>query len=299
MALQQSGRTIDLALVARLQDHTLAGARRLTLGALMHRPLRPHPPFIELALLMCLVLSLAGCLADERDTQSTPPAPATRTAMPTGQPTGAATGSAALTPTPGQRVKNTPGDFDFYVMSLSWSPDYCAGSRADDPQQCGVGKMLGFVLHGLWPQYNRGYPADCSNVNLPKDAQLKFPNLYPSSKLYTHEWDKHGTCSGLTPVEYMTLAKTLKESIAIPPAYSQPAKAFRTTADDLKAAFAEANSAIRDEALAVQCSGSGRFLKELYVCFSRAGQPIACSTELQNDETKSCGKADFLVRNVK
>ena len=207
--------------------------------------------------------------------------------------------SSAPTPTSGKRVKNTPGDFDFYVMSLSWSPDYCAGSNVNDPQQCGLGKKLAFVLHGLWPQYNRGYPADCSIVKLPKDAQQKFPNLYPSPKLYTHEWNKHGTCSGLTPAEYLTLSKTLKDSIAIPAAYRSPAKAFRTTVDELKAAFVSTNSTVSEDALAVQCSGSGRYLQELRVCFSRDGQPIACSREVQNDAAKSCGRADFLVRNVK
>jgi ribonuclease T2 len=136
-------------------------------------------------------------------------------------------------------------------------------------------------------------------VKLPRNAQQKFPNLYPSPQLYTHEWDKHGTCSGLKPAEYLTLSKALKDSIAIPQAYRRPAKASRTTADDLKAAFAAANSTLNDDALAVQCSGSGRFLKELYVCFSRDGQPAACSTEIQNDAAKSCGRADFLVRNVR
>ena len=97
----------------------------------------------------------------------------------------------------------------------------------------------------------------------------------------------------------MTLAKTLKESIVIPTDYRQPAKAFRTTAADLKSAFVDANSTLSEDALAVQCSGSGRFLKELYVCFSRARQPVACSAELQKDEASSCRNADFLVRNVK
>lgn len=199
--------------------------------------------------------------------------------------------------TPAKRVKNTPGDFDFYVLALSWSPDFCASN--DDPQQCSVGKQLSFVLHGLWPQYTRGYPADCSTEKLPRDAPQQFPNIYPSPKLYTHEWNKHGTCSGLKPLDYLALSKSLKESIAIPQTYRTPAQAFRTTTADLKAAFVKANSALREDALVVQCSGAGRFLKELYVCFSREEQPIACSAELQNDEAKSCGQADFLVRNVK
>jgi len=253
----------------------------------MHRSLRSRLTFLTLVLL--IALGLAGCqTAGLQDTAATAATIAALTKAPT---------RAAVTPTPGKRVKNTPSDFDFYVMSLSWSPDFCAGN--DDPQQCSVGKKLGFVLHGLWPQYNRGYPADCSNVKLPKDTMTKFPNLYPSTNLYTHEWDKHGTCSGLSPTDYLTLAKTLKGSIMIPADYGSPTQAFRTTVADLKAAFIAANSTLSEEALAVQCSGSGRFLQELRVCFSRDGQPTACSQEVQNDAAKSCGNANFLVRNVK
>ncbi len=269
-------------------------------------------------LLMLLALGLAGCEpSDVRDIENTlsdsatlvaalPEAqptksarPSATVAAPTKKPTRTATKSAAPSATPSKRIKNTPGDFDFYVLTLSWSPDYCAASNVDDPQQCSLGKKLGFVLHGLWPQYNRGYPADCSNVPLPKDAQQKFPNLYPSPALYTHEWDKHGTCSGLTSEEYLALEKTLKDSITIPQAYRSPAKAFRTTTDQLKTDFVSANSAVKADALAVQCSGSGRYLKELYVCFSREGQPAACSQEIQNDAAHSCQQAGFLVRNVK
>ncbi len=145
-----------------------------------------------------LALGVAGCSpADVRDlknaasdsatmaaivneTQPTKNAQPAAAAKPTKKPTSSTTKSVAPTPTKGKRIQNTPGDFDFYVLSLSWSPDYCAGSNVNDPQQCSIGKKLGFVLHGLWPQYNRGYPADCSTVPLPKDAQQKFPNLFPS-----------------------------------------------------------------------------------------------------------------------
>jgi len=250
-----------------------------------------RPTFLMFVLLTGL--GLAGCQTTSvQDTKSAPPLASATIAAPTKAPT-----RAAATPASGKRVKNTPGDFDFYVMSLSWSPDYCADN--DDPQQCSVGRKLGFVLHGLWPQYNRGYPTDCSMEPLPKGAQQQFPNLYPSSKLYTHEWDKHGTCSGLTPDEYLILEKTLKDSIAVPAPYRSPVKAFRTTTDQLKADFVSVNSVWSEDALALQCSGSGRFLKELYVCFSRDGQPTACSKEIQNDAANSCQEADFLVRNVK
>jgi ribonuclease T2 len=253
-----------------------------------------------LLLLLLFVLGLAACGPSIMSaSDSAKLATSIAQQLPAVKPATAPAKNSDATTTPGKRVKNTPGDFDFYVLSLSWSPDFCAGSNVNDPQQCSVGKKLGFVLHGLWPQYNRGYPANCSNVKLPKDMQAKFSKLYPSSNLFTHEWGKHGTCSGLKPLDYLALSKSLKESIVIPAAYRQPVKSFRATSDDLKTAFVKANSTLSKDALAVQCSGSGRFLQELRVCFSREGEPVACSQELQQAETKSCDRADFLVRNVK
>lgn len=196
-------------------------------------------------------------------------------------------------------VENQPADFDFYVLALSWSPDYCATSGADDAQQCSMGKKLGFVLHGLWPQYDKGYPIDCTTFKLPASVKAKFPGLYPSTALYDHEWEKHGTCSGLEPEQYLALSKELKESVTIPSRYKAPEKTIRVTVKQLKQDFVSANSDLSESGLAAYCSGDGRFLKELYVCFSTGGEPIKCSTEIHTRASKSCQNPDFLVRNVR
>ncbi len=206
---------------------------------------------------------------------------------------------AAETPPADEQVGGPTGDFDFYVLSLSWSPDYCATSGGDDPQQCSVGKKLGFVLHGLWPQYDKGYPSNCSTQKLPQAVEAEFPGLYPSQKLYDHEWEKHGTCSGLAPEQYLSLSKRLKESVAVPAPYRAPEKPLRVTTAQLKNEFAAANPGMDESSLAVYCSGSGRFLQEMYVCFSRAGQPTPCSAEIHSQAARSCRNPDLLVRNVK
>jgi ribonuclease T2 len=197
-------------------------------------------------------------------------------------------------PTSGQ-----PGQFDFYVLALSWSPDYCATDGADDAQQCSIGRRLGFVLHGLWPQYNRGYPSNCATSKMPADVKAKFSALYPNTKLYDHEWEKHGTCTGLTPEQYLAMSKHLKDSVIIPDSYRAPEQPFRVTATRLKQDFSAVNSALGESALATYCSGSGRFLQELFVCFSHDGKPLACSSEIQSRASRSCGNSDFLVRNVR
>ena len=204
--------------------------------------------------------------------------------------------TATETPPP---ADDQAGQFDFYVLALSWSPDYCATSGGNDAQQCSIGKKLGFVLHGLWPQYDKGYPSNCSTQKLPKDVKAEFPALYPSQQLYDHEWEKHGTCSGLTPEQYLALSKSMKDSVAIPDRYRAPQQPVRVTTTQLKGEFVAANPGFGKSSLAVYCSGSGRFLKELHICFSPDRKPIPCSGEIHSQASRSCQNPDLLVRNVK
>lgn len=190
-------------------------------------------------------------------------------------------------------------EFDYFVLALSWSPDYCASNGENDPQQCSVGRKLGFVLHGLWPQYQKGYPSDCSSEKLPADLKTQFAGLYPNDKLFDHEWEKHGTCTGLEPEAYLELSRQLKAGVRLPEAFRAPESAFRTTRAEIKAGFVAANPGFAPETVEVSCSGSGRYLKEIYVCFARDGQPLACSAEMQKTAQKSCQAADFIVRNTR
>ena len=221
-------------------------------------------------------------------------------APPTGMPpteTSPATAEPAVSGIPAALYP--PGDFDFLVMTLSWSPDYCATSGQNDAQQCSIGRRLAFVLHGLWPQYEDGWPQYCSNEELPYGIEEDYAGLFPSDKLFDHEWEKHGTCSGLSPEGYMDLSTLIKASVAIPPAYQSPEEPFRTTAEDLQHAFAQANPDFDPDTVAVRCSSSGRYLKELFVCFEKDGEPRPCSEEILKNAARSCGQDDFLVRNIR
>ena len=155
--------------------------------------------------LVCIfvVIGLTACLPDDTlDLVLGTPVSATD-AVPAKTATKDKVTKVAATRTPkAAPTQARSADFDFYVLSLSWSPDYCATTDNADPQQCSVGKRLGFVLHGLWPQYINGYPSDCATTRLPDKTLAQFPNLFPSTSLAIHEWRKHGTCSGLTPEGY-------------------------------------------------------------------------------------------------
>jgi ribonuclease T2 len=187
---------------------------------------------------------------------------------------GAALLGLALMASPGPAAAqggDRPGEFDFYVLSLSWSPTYCAttGERRGDERQCGAGKAHGFVVHGLWPQYERGFPSDCRVTGrTPTRAQVDaMLDLMPSPGLVRHEWRKHGTCTGLDPQSYFALARKAARSVAIPEAFQSARDDRSTSPADVERAFIAVNPRLRPSMIAVGCSG--RMLSEVRICMTK------------------------------
>jgi ribonuclease T2 len=165
----------------------------------------------------------------------------------------------------------TRGDavgFDFYVLSLSWSPSYCAaeGGRAD-PLECR--QPLGFVTHGLWPQYERGYPQYCaSNARPPSTSAIAvLGDIMPSRGLIRHEWAKHGVCTGLSGNAYLALIRQAREKIVIPDAYVHPNTTTGVSPRAVEAAFASANPGLSLRGIAISCDGTR--LREVRICLTR------------------------------
>ncbi len=196
------------------------------------------------------------------------------------------------------RNQPQPGLFDYYAVAHSWSPAYCATAR-NDPDQCDSGRQLGFVLHGLWPQYERGYPQNCSTERLPDQARAQYAPLFPSAKLVTHEWDKHGTCSGLDPAAYFALSGKLKDKLVIPAQFVRPQQPVRTTYNDMVKAFRKANPDMPVNSVLPFCGGGGRFLREVHACYTRHGEPRACSGGQVKRSFGSCRMNEFLVQSVR
>lgn len=117
---------------------------------------------------------------------------------------------------PRPRGASRPDDFDFYVLSLSWSPGFCETSGAEKHRsQCNEGSGLGFVMHGLWPQYESGFPSDCGPAGRsPSRIALEdAKGVYPDLNLARYEWRKHGTCSGrVRPITSPTRAARERRS---------------------------------------------------------------------------------------
>lgn len=164
--------------------------------------------------------------------------------------------------------RDQPGRFDFYVLALSWSPTYCAETKSK-AQQCSGGKSHGFVVHGLWPQYVRGYPDFCAaRAPYVPDATVDGVfDIMPSKGLILHEWRKHGTCTGLSPEAYFDLVRKARARIAIPEVFAAPTRAFSMTSAEIEDAFRGANPGLGADMVAVDCGG-GRF-REVRVCLTK------------------------------
>jgi ribonuclease T2 len=172
-----------------------------------------------------------------------------------------------------------PGQFDYYVLSLSWSPQYCATSRHDDGEQCA--RPYAFVVHGLWPQNQRGYPQDCpGNGRVSEDTITQMLPLMPSRGLVIHEWRTHGACSGLDADAYFGLISRAYRGVRIPADYREPDHYLSVAPEKLKSDFVAANAALRNEDLAVECSG--HYLREVRVCLSKDLAPRACGSDVDD-----------------
>ena len=166
-----------------------------------------------------------------------------------------------------------PGKFDYYVLTLSWSPTYCL-THPQDRTQCS-GKGYGFVLHGLWPQFDAGnWPEFCSTAPLPPAAEQLGSTLFPSRKLMEHEWQRHGTCSGLDAVSYFRTADKALASVHVPTDFEAPGQGLSLTGAQIAAAFRKANPSIPADGLTVAC-GRGE-LSEVRVCLTRDLAPRSC-----------------------
>ena len=162
------------------------------------------------------------------------------------------------------------GDFDFYVLALTWSPGFCEleGERKRR-EQCEPGQNLGFTVHGLWPQFERGYPTECGpSGRTPSRAALEEARgVFPDEGLARHEWRRHGTCSGRGPSEYFRDVRRAREHVRIPERFQSMPRDASMTPIEIERAFAEANPGLRPDMMAVACRRG--VLQEVRICMDK------------------------------
>lgn len=182
---------------------------------------------------------------------------------------------ASLQPRSGRRrrgrasaVSAQPGDFDFYLLTLSWSPQFCA-SHPSSPE-CAA--HPGFVVHGLWPQNNDGtYPENCSNAPGPANPGSD-TDILPTVSLVQHEWQTHGTCSGLAADAYFNTVRQAFHEIVIPPSLRNVQAPQTVAPQIILQQFASANPSFPANAFVLSCGNNALTAVEVCLTKSLAGE---------------------------
>ncbi len=190
-------------------------------------------------------------------------------------------------PAPAQdRGPGKAGVFDYYLLALSWSPTWCAltGDDRGDPQ-CDAGRGFTFTVHGLWPQYDRGYPSDCFTPEPdPSRRQTEaMADIMGGAGLAFYEWKKHGRCSGLSAQAYFDTLRQAHAAITIPPVFRQVRQDLTLDAQVIEDAFLEVNPGLTDRMMTVTCK-QGR-IQELRLCLTRDLQSRDCAPDVARDCT--------------
>jgi ribonuclease T2 len=172
------------------------------------------------------------------------------------------------------RRQNAPGEFDYYVLSLSWSPSFCEAAsergRGGRSQQAQCGERpFSFVVHGLWPQYEHGFPEYCQRPSprLDRNIMSSMLDMMPAPGLIFNEWDKHGTCSGLGARAYFETIRKARAAVKIPADYLQLTDPKTVAPAEIEDAFIKANPGLDNAAIAVTCDSTR--LSEVRICLSK------------------------------
>ena len=196
------------------------------------------------------------------------------------------------------RRQNAPGEFDFYVLALSWSPSFCeaAAERGNSRRsQVQCKRPYSYVVHGLWPQYERGFPEYCQRPSprLDRNIMTSMLDLMPAPGLIFNEWDKHGTCSGLGARAYFESIRKARAAVKIPEEFLQLSEQKTIAPGDLEEAFIKINPGLSSSAISVTCSS--RRLSEVRVCLSKDMQFRAC----EEIDRRACRRDEVVMPPVR
>lgn len=189
-----------------------------------------------------------------------------------------------------------PGAFDYYVLSLSWSPGWCAleGDARGSPQ-CGDDADFGWVLHGLWPQYRHGWPEQCQSAERPPSRAMTdgMADIMGTSGLAWYQWKKHGSCSGLSAPDYFALARRAYEGVNRPAVFRKLRDPVRLPARVIEEAFLRANPGWTADMLSITCR-DGR-IQEARLCLTKDLRPRPCG----RDAARDCTLQDALLDPIR
>ncbi len=198
-----------------------------------------------------------------------------------------------LTALPALAEGEKAGEFDYYVLSLSWSPNWCQlEGNARQSEQCE--EDHGWILHGLWPQFHRGYPSYCRTIERAPSRGMTadMADIMGTSGLAWHQWKKHGTCTGLSATDYYALSREAYGRITRPAVFRKLDQSVKLPARVVEQAFLKDNPQIEPDGLTVTCRDG--HIQEARICLSRDLAPVPCGQDVVRD----CTLTDALFHPV-
>ena len=178
------------------------------------------------------------------------------------------------------------GVFDYYVMALSWSPNWCE-IEGDDrgAPECDGSRDLGWTLHGFWPQFERGWPQDCISPYPAPSRRMtgEMADIMGASGLAWYQWNKHGACAGLPAGEYFDLARAAYDSVTYPDVLERLREAVRLPASLIEEAFLAENPQLSADGLTVTCRSN--MIQEVRICLTKDLEPRRCGADVIRDCT--------------
>ncbi|MEL6516614.1 MAG: ribonuclease T2 [Pseudomonadota bacterium] len=178
------------------------------------------------------------------------------------------------------------GEFDYYVLALSWSPTWCKlEGEARGSEQCDTDRDLGWILHGLWPQFHQGWPSYCvtGERNPSRGDTAAMADIMGTSGLAWHQWNKHGRCSGLSADDYYALSREAYGQVVRPDVFRRLDAPVKLPASVVEQAFLEANPELEPDMITITCK-SGR-IQEARICLSKGLSPVPCGRDVVRDCT--------------
>lgn len=188
------------------------------------------------------------------------------------------------------------GEFDYYVLSLSWSPNWCAyEGDARGSEQCDARHDHGWIMHGLWPQFHRGFPSYCKTSERPPSRRMTadMADIMGTSGLAWHQWKKHGTCTGLSAPAYYALSREAYRRVVRPPVFRKLDQAVKLPASVVEDAFLQSNPDFEPDGITITCRAG--HIQEARICLSRSLDPVPCGQDVVRD----CTARDALFTPVR
>ncbi|MCX7558559.1 ribonuclease T2 [Sulfitobacter sp. F26204] len=179
---------------------------------------------------------------------------------------------------------NKPGAFDYYVLALSWSPNWCLlEGDARNAAQCAKGTGHGWIMHGLWPQFHRGYPAFCQTVNRPPSRTMtaSMADIMGTAGLAWHQWKKHGSCTGLTASAYYALSREAYGRVVRPTVFRKLDRQIALPASVVEDAFLKDNPGMIADGITITCRKNQ--IQEARICLSKSLDPVPCGQDVVKD----------------